>query len=74
MEASINPMPFKYISRCAQMIRTFSSSIGKTAVIYPATFLQAVALGCLLLGVVFYMREAYGINKTQLGLFCASWP
>ena len=67
-------MPFKYISRRAQMIRTFSSSIGKTAVIYPATFLQAVALGCLLLGVVFYMREAYGINKTQLGLFCASWP
>ena len=64
-------MPFRYITHRAQMIRTFYSAIGKTAIIYPAAFLQNLGLTTLVLGAIFYVREVHGISKAMLGIFCA---
>jgi len=64
-------MPFRYISRRAQVIRSFYSGIGKTAVIYPATFLTAVAVGCLILGIVFFLQDKFQASETQIGI-CAA--
>jgi len=64
-------MPFRYVTRREQVIRTFCSGIGKTAVIYPAAFLQNLGLLILILGAIFYVREVHGISKAMLGIFCA---
>jgi len=64
-------MPFRYVSRRAQVIRSFYSGIGKTAVIYPAAFLMAVAIGVLILGMVFYLQETFRASQTQVGI-CAA--
>ena len=66
-------MPFRYVSRQAQMIRSFYSGIGKTAVIFPAAFLGSVAWGTLALGLVFYLREIYEATGSQIGAFVGLW-
>jgi len=53
------------------MIRTLYSGIGKTAIIYPAAFLQNFGLLTLILGAIFYVREVHGVSKAMLGIFCA---
>ena len=66
-------MPFRYISRRRQMIKSFYSGIGKTAVIFPAAFLAGVGLGTLLLGLNFYLQEVYEARHAQIGAFFALW-
>ena len=48
-------MPFRYVSRQAQLVKSFYSGIGKTAVLFPAAFLAAAAWAMLALGMVFYL-------------------
>jgi len=66
-------MPFHYISRRRQIIKSFYSGIGKTAVIFPAAFLMALGQGHLMLGMVFYLREVYHASGIQIGAFFALW-
>jgi len=66
-------MPFRYVSRRAQMIKSFYSGIGKTAVIVPAAFLAGLGLGTLILGMVFYLRVVYRATGGQLGAFFGLW-
>ena len=66
-------MPFHYISRRAQMARSFYSGIGKTAVIYPAAFLVTISVGMLLLAMVFYLQEKFGASDSQIGLCAGGW-
>lgn len=66
-------MPFRYISRRRQLIRSFYSGIGKTAVIFPSAFLAAVGQGILILGMVFYVREVFQPTGGQIGAFFGFW-
>ena len=66
-------MPFRYISRRAQVIKSFYSGIGKTAVLFPAAFLACVAGGMLSLGMVFYLREIHNASTGQIGGLIAVW-
>ena len=43
----------RYISERAQLLRAYSTGIGKPAVIYPTAFLYSVGVGEVLLGLVF---------------------
>ena len=45
----------------------------KTAVILPAVFITAVAIGLLQLGMVFYLREVKSFSAGSIGLFAAVW-
>ena len=66
-------MPFRYVSRRSQLIRSYYAGIGKTAVILPAAFLVSIALSMLMLGMVFYLKETYGATGRQVGVCIALW-
>ena len=66
-------MPFRYISRRAQVIRSFYSGIGKTAVIYPATLLTSVSIGILIFGTLFYLKAVFAASESLIGLNAALW-
>ncbi|MBA7638679.1 hypothetical protein ES703_46335 [subsurface metagenome] len=57
----------QYISQQRQIIRSFYTGIGKTAVIFPSTFLVAIGTGMLNLGIIFYMREVYHALPSLIG-------
>jgi predicted MFS family arabinose efflux permease len=46
-------------------------ALGKSALILPAAFLSATALGVIALGMVYYARDAYGASAAQVGLLVA---
>jgi MFS family permease len=43
--------------------------IGKSAVIYPAAFLQSLAFGTISLGLVFHLRSRWGLEPGPIGLY-----
>ncbi len=61
----------RYISQQRQIIRSFYTGIGKTAVIFPSTFLVAIGTGMLNLGIIFYMREVYHALPGLIGWLMA---
>ncbi len=66
-------MRLHYTSQALQLVKSFYTGIGKTTVIYPATFLVAVGMGVVNLGVIFYIRETYAVTAGQVGYFTALW-
>ena len=62
-------MPFRLISRQAQMVKSYYSGIGKTAVTCVAAFLVSTALGTIGLGMVFYLRDVFNATGGQVGAF-----
>lgn len=62
-----------YVSQSSQVIRAYYGGIGKTAVIFPAAFLVAVAMGQLTLGMVLYARAAFVASPTQIGVLAGIW-
>ncbi len=43
--------------------------IGKSAVVYPAAFLQSLAFGTISLGFVFYLRGRWGLEPGPIGIY-----
>lgn len=66
-------MVLKYTSQRLQIIKSYYTGIGRTAVIYPAAFLVALAVGALSLGAIFYVREIFGATPGQVGVLSALW-
>ncbi len=55
------------------IMRAFSSRIGKTAILLPATFLVAMGLGVVNLGIIFYMRQMYQATPATIGFFTSAY-
>ena len=66
-------MKLRYISQRRQLIRSFYAGIGKTAVIFPSSFLVSVGQGLVGLGMIFYMRDIFNASGSQIGLLVALW-
>ena len=66
-------MKLQYISEQRQLIKSFYSGIGKTAVIFPSAFFVATGGGLIALGMVFYLREVLGASPSQVGWLAALW-
>lgn len=66
-------MVLKYTSQRLQIIKSYYTGIGKSAVIYPAAFLVALAVGALSLGAIFYVRETFNATPGQVGVLSALW-
>ena len=66
-------MKARYISQRRQLVRSFYTGIGKTAVIFPSAFLAAAGAGLVSLGIVFYMRDIFNASGSQIGFLVALW-
>jgi len=66
-------MVYQYIDRQRQIIRSFYTGIGKSAVIFPVAFLVALGHGLVTLGVIFYIKEMFHATPSQVGYFTALW-
>ncbi|MCK4261562.1 MFS transporter [bacterium] len=66
-------MKLRYISQRRQLIKSFYTGIGKTAVIFPSAFLASLGSGLIALGIVFYMRDIFNASASQIGLLAALW-
>lgn len=64
---------FQYISQQRQIVRSYYSGIGKTAVIYPAAFLVAVGMGQVSLGLIFFARDVFNATPTLIGRLAGVW-
>lgn len=64
---------FRYISQQRQIIRSYYSGIGKTAVIYPASFLVSVASVQVGLGLIFFTRDVFRATPTLIGWLSGVW-
>lgn len=60
-----------YISNYRTVVDALRSGIGKTAVIFPAAFLVSTALGCMGLGLIFYVKEVFFASPAQIGALSA---
>ena len=66
-------MKLQYISQRRQLIKSYYTGIGKTAVIFPSAFLVAVGAGLITLGIVFYLRDVFRASPSEIGLIAALW-
>ncbi len=66
-------MVYRYIDRQRQLIKSFYSGIGKSAVIYPTSFAVALGHGLVTLGAIFYIREVFAATPSQVGYLTALW-
>ncbi len=66
-------MKFRYVSHRIQLIKSFYSGIGKTAVIFPSTFLVSTGVGIVSLGIIFYVRDIFGVTPSEVGFLSALW-
>lgn len=63
----------KYIDRKRQIIKSIYTGIGKRGVIYPISFLVAIAQGIITLGIIFYLKEHFNATPPQVGFIAAAW-
>jgi DHA1 family multidrug resistance protein-like MFS transporter/DHA1 family quinolone resistance protein-like MFS transporter len=66
-------MRFKYISEFRQVLKSLSSGLGKSSVIYPSALLVATGITTIELGIIFYIKEIFGATPSQIGYFTAVW-
>ena len=66
-------MKYRYISHRLQLIKSFYSGIGKSAVIYPSAFLVATGIGIVALGIIFYLKYVFGVEPSEIGILSALW-
>ena len=66
-------MVYRYIDRQRQIIKSFYTGIGKSAVIYPTSFMVALGHGLVTLGTIFYLREIFAATPSQIGFITALW-
>ena len=55
------------------VIRSFFSQVGKSFLIYPASFLTATALVSSNLALIFYARTSFGFSPALVGWFAACY-
>lgn len=68
----VTPMPRRNMQH-AQLIRAYHGGIGKTAIIYPAAFFVAIAMGQMTLGMVLYARLGLDVGGTRIGVLAGIW-
>jgi len=66
-------LQLKYISNRWQVIKSFYTGIGKSAVLLPSAFLVAVGVGTVALGMIFYVRDVFSAPPSQVGYLTALW-
>ncbi len=66
-------MRFKYITHRLQLIKSFYTGIGKTSVIFPAAFLVSTGVGIVSLGIIFYVRDIFGVSPSEVGFLSGLW-
>lgn len=66
-------MKYRYVSHRIQLIKSFYSGIGKTAVIYPSAFMVATGIGIIALGIIFYLKSVFGVAPSEIGILSALW-
>jgi len=66
-------MKYRYISHRLQLIKSFNTGVGKSAVIFPAAFFVATGTGMVALGIIFYLRKTFGASASEIGLLSALW-
>ncbi len=54
-------------------LNNLRNEAGKTTVIYPTAFLVAVSISLYMLGMVFYLRDQFGVSAKVVGAFQAVW-
>lgn len=64
---------WRYITQGAQVIRSYSAGMGRTAVLIPTTFLVATSAGIVGLGLIFFAREICGAAPWQIGALTGAW-
>lgn len=62
---------WQYFGRQRPVVRSLRAAIGKTFLLLPTTFIVAVAIGTVNLGLIFYMRDLYGFSSFLIGAFAA---
>ena len=72
MQQSTQPLRSSF-GRYRPVIRSFFSNVGKSHLVFPAALLTATAIGSANLGLIFYVRLAYGFSPAVVGLFAASY-
>ncbi len=55
------------------LFRAFSSGIGKSHLLLPITFLVAIGIGTVILGLIYYIRELYHASPGTIGLFTSTY-
>lgn len=66
-------MRLKYIGQIQQFLKSLSSGIGKSFIIFPSAFLVAIGITTVELGIIFYLKEIYGAAPSHIGYFTALW-
>jgi len=69
----VRKLQIKYISNRWQIVKSFYTGIGKSAVLLPAAFLVAVGVGTVALGMIFYVRDVFAATPSQVGYLTALW-
>jgi predicted MFS family arabinose efflux permease len=60
-------------SQTRQFMRSLSSGIGKSHVIFPSAFLVALTTSIIELGIIFYIKEIFDATPSEVGYFTALW-
>ncbi len=67
-------MNFKVaFGRQMALFRVFSFGIGKSYLLLPVTFLVAVGIGTVILGLIYYVHELYHASPGTIGLFTSTY-
>ncbi len=69
----VRQLQIKYVSNRWQIVKSFYTGIGKSAVLLPAAFLVAVSVGTVALGMIFYVRDVFAATPSQVGYLTALW-
>jgi MFS family permease len=64
---------FRYIDRRLQLIKSFYTGIGKSALLFPTAFLSALGQVLVTLGIIFYVRDIFSATPAQVGFLTGLW-
>lgn len=66
-------MIIPYVNHKTRLVRAYWCGVGKSAVICPAAFMMALAIGQLQLGLVLYAKLQLEAGRSQIGLLAGIW-
>ncbi len=72
-QEEVRQLQIKYVSNRWQIVKSFYTGIGKSAVLLPAAFLVAAGVGTVALGMIFYVRDVFAATPSQVGYLTALW-
>ncbi len=74
MKKKYQKMDFRAVfGRQRTLFRSFTSSIGKSHLLLPITFLVAIGIGTVILGLIYYVHELYNASPGTIGLFTSTY-